>query len=55
MTIGGLPIPLWTLIPWVLVGGFVGFGGLVGFDFDQVRLTNFDLQVPDAQACAIQP
>ena len=24
-------------------------------DFDQVRLTNFDLQVPDAQACAIQP
>jgi hypothetical protein len=26
-----------------------------GFDFDQVRLTNFDLQIPDAQACAVQP
>jgi hypothetical protein len=26
-----------------------------GFDFDQVRLTNFDLQIPDAQACTIQP
>jgi hypothetical protein len=26
-----------------------------GFDFDQVRLTNFDLQVPDTQACTIAP
>jgi hypothetical protein len=26
-----------------------------GFDFDQVRLTNFDLQVPDVQACTIKP
>jgi hypothetical protein len=26
-----------------------------GFDFDEVNLTAFDLQVPDAQACTIQP
>lgn len=25
-----------------------------GFDFDQVRLTNFDLQVPDVQACSVR-
>ena len=25
-----------------------------GFDFDQVLLTNFDLQIPDAQACMIK-
>ena len=26
-----------------------------GFDFDQVTLTDFDLQVPDTQACTVKP
>jgi trimeric autotransporter adhesin len=31
------------------------FANGYGFDFDQVRLTNFDLQVPDAQSCTVAP
>lgn len=26
-----------------------------GFDFDHVRLTDFDLQIPDGQACTVEP
>ena len=29
----------------------IGFG----FDFDQVTLTNFDLQIPDVQVCTVKP
>jgi len=38
----------------VAFGTDAGVNGY-GFDFDQVTLTDFDLQVPDTQACGLGP